>query len=180
MTVFFNSFVILLIVAVFTATNALVPSIKSNKIASRGTVLYENFGLDFAEDASINTPRRIFGEANLKNFVEEYDPEALLLGGKKYNILSRVRELRLLTATADSGLLEALETKGLTLSQIERLLPLIDDLNLLPLLIKNKDLLLGVAPLLIEPAPALIPVAASVLKTSGSAFFRSVYLALFT
>ena len=164
------SFVLLLIVAVFTSTNALVPSITSRKISTRGTVLYENFGFDFSEDASINTPKRIFGEVNLKNFVEDYDPDALLLGGPKYNIIQRIRELRLLTATADSGLLEALEAKGLTLAQVERLLPLIDDFNLLPLLIKNKDLVLAAAPLLIEPAPALLPVIAGVLKTSSAAF----------
>jgi hypothetical protein len=43
--------------------------------------------------------------------------------------------------------LEALEAKGLTLSEVEKLLPLADELNLLPLAVANKDLLLSLAPL---------------------------------
>ncbi len=79
--------------------------------------------------------------------------------------MGRVRDLKLLSQTADSGLLELLEEKGLTLSQAEKLLPLVDSLNLLPLLLRNKNLLLSVAPLLVEPAPALLPVVVGVLKT---------------
>ena len=101
----------------------------------------------------------------MKGFVEDYDPNALLLGGPKYDLLGRVRQLKLLSQTADSGLLELLEEKGLTLSQAEKLLPLVDSLNLLPLLLKNKNLLLSAAPLLVEPAPALLPVVVGVLKT---------------
>ena len=85
-------------------------------------------------------------------------------------MVERVRELKLLKATAESGLLEALEAKGLTLSKLEKLLPLIDEANLLPLLVKNKNLLLAAAPLLVEPAPALLPVVVSVLKTPASSF----------
>ena len=51
-------------------------------------------------------------------FVSSYDPEGLKVGGPKYEIIQRVRELRLVSATADSGLLEVLEKKGLTLSQV--------------------------------------------------------------
>ena len=72
--------------------------------------------------------------------------------------------------TADSGLLEALESKGITLSKLEALLPLADDLNVLPAVSANKNTLLSLAPLIIEPAPALIPVIVSVLKTSPVAF----------
>ena len=75
-----------------------------------------------------------------------------------------MRELRLLSTTADSGLLEVLEAKGLTLSQVEKLLPLADQLNLLPLAVKNKELILSLAPLIIEPAPALIPLVVGLLK----------------
>ena len=75
-----------------------------------------------------------------------------------------MRELKLLSQTADSGLLEVLEAKGLTLSQVEKLLPYIDELNLLPLAVAQKDAILKLAPLLIEPAPALIPVAVSLLR----------------
>ena len=40
----------------------------------------------------------------------------------------------------------------------------------MPLLVKNKGLLLGLLPLLVEPAPALLPVVASVIKTPASSF----------
>ena len=123
-----------------------------------------------AENPEENTPREIFGEVAYKTFVAETVPDGLLVRGDNYNIIERVRELKLLTLTAESGLLEALEAKGLTLSQVEKLLPVADNLGLLNLAVKNKNLLLSAAPLLIEPAPALIPVVTSLLKTPPSLF----------
>lgn len=102
------------------------------------------------------------------------------MGGPKYDLLGRVRELKLLSQTADSGLLELLEEKGLTLSQAEKLLPLADSLNLLPLLLRNKNLLLSVAPLLVEPAPALLPVVVGVLKTPSQNYIIPASLLLGT
>ena len=116
----------------------------------------------------------------MKNYVADYDPDALINGGPKYDILGRVRDLKLLSQTADSGLLELLEEKGLTLSQAERLLPLVDSLNLLPLLLKNKNLLLDVAPLLVEPAPALLPTIVGVLKTPSQNYIIPAALLLGT
>lgn len=58
--------------------------------------LIENFGLSIGEDPLANTPRLLLGEANYRNFVAEYDPDALLNGGKQYNIVERIRELKLL------------------------------------------------------------------------------------
>lgn len=130
----------------------------------------ENFFLDIAEDPEKNTPKQLYGEVAYKSFVGEYKPDALLLGGEQYDIITRVRQLKLLSLTAESGLLQALEAKGVTLSQIEKLLPLVDELGLLPLLVKNKELLLSLAPLLIEPAPLLLPVVVSVLKTPPASF----------
>lgn len=141
----------------------------------------ENFGLDIAEDQFENSVREIAGEANYKNFVASYNPEALLLGGPSYDVVTRLRELKLLTLTAESGLLQALEARGLTLSQIEKLLPLVDDLNLLPVLASNKDLVRNtLLPLLVEPAPLLLPLVVNVLKTNPSQFqlFGSVFLGL--
>lgn len=133
--------------------------------------LNENFGFDFSEDSYANTPKQILGEANYVKFVQSYDEKALRVSsGSRYDIIERIRALKLLTATADSGLLEALEAKGLTLAKVEKLLPLIDRLNLLPLLVKNKETLVGLAPLLIEPAPALLPVLTGLLNTSPSSF----------
>jgi hypothetical protein len=131
----------------------------------------ESFGFDFAEDQFKNSAREVAGEANYKNFVASYNPEGLILGGPSYDVITRLRELKLLTLTAESGLLEALEAKGLTLSQVEKLLPLVDELNLLPLLASNKDLVRNtLLPLLVEPAPALLPLVVSLLKTNPSQF----------
>ena len=96
----------------------------------------------------------------------------------KYDIIERIRELKLLSLTVDSGLLQALEAKGVTLSQLEKLLPVVDNLGLLPLVAKNKDLLLGLAPLLIEPAPLLLPLVVSVLKTPSTNFLVPGYALL--
>jgi len=134
--------------------------------------LQENFFIDLPtlNDPSKITPALLNGEANYKNFVEKYDPNALLLGGEPYSVIKRVRELGLLSATVDSGLLQVLEEKGLTLTQLERALPIIDNAGLLPLLVKNKGLLLGLLPLLVEPAPALLPLVVSVVKTPASSY----------
>ena len=50
------------------------------------------------------------------------------------------------------------------------MLPLVDDLNVLPAVVANKKTLLSLAPLIIEPAPTLIPIIVSVLKTSPTSF----------
>jgi hypothetical protein len=163
-------FIVIVALVAVASVDAFVSSRLSAKPSPRVAPVNENFFLDIAEDPAINTPKQIFGEAAYKSFVESYDPEALLIGGPKYNIVQRVRQLKLLTVTAESGLLEALEAKGLTLSQVEKLLPVVDSLGLLPFLSKNKELLLSVAPLLIEPAPALLPILVSVLKTPASTF----------
>jgi len=68
--------------------------------------------------------------------------------GKKNSIMGRVRELRLLSATAHSG---SLEGGILTLSQVEKLFPLADELGLQPLTVSQTDVVLSIGPLLIEP-----------------------------
>lgn len=86
--------------------------------------------------------------------------------------------MKLLSVTADSGLLQALEAKGVTLSQLEKLLPVVDNLGLLPLVSQKKDLLLSLAPLLIEPAPLLLPLVASILTTPSTNFLVPGYALL--
>ena len=148
--------------------------------------LQESFGLQIAtlNDPTKVTPPLLFGETSVKGFVGSYDKNALLLSEKSfavtddpknqnsgpYDIIERVRSLQLLSLTADSGLLEALEDKGITLSQIEKILPIVDDLGLLPLVAKNKGLLLSLAPLIIESAPSAIPLIVSVLRTPAVTF----------
>lgn len=136
--------------------------------APRVGPVHENFFLDIAEDPAVNTPKEIFGEVAYKNFADETVPNNLMTGN--YDAITRIRQLKLLTLTVESGLLEALEEKGLTLSQVEKLLPVADDLGLLPLLVENKDLALSVAPLLIEPAPALLPLLVKIIKTPSTTF----------
>jgi len=166
---------VLVLVVVLVLANTISALISSNsqtlvrKQAPRVGPVFENFFLDIGEDPAANTPRLLYGEVNYKNFVESYKPDALLIGGGSYNIIQRIRELKLLSLTVDSGLLDALESKGITLSKLEALLPLADDLNVLPTVASNKDTLLGLAPLIIEPAPLLIPIVVSILKTSPAA-----------
>lgn len=150
------------------STNAFTSPRINTRLLPRVKPLNENFGLKIAEDPVVNTDRTILGEVAYKSFVESYDPKALLIG--KYDIVERIRELKLLSLTVDSGLLDALADRGLTLSQVEKLLPLVDDLGLLPLLVKNKDLIVSLAPLIIEPAPVLLPVVKSVISTPPSTF----------
>lgn len=158
-----------LIIALFFVANveAFTSSRSGNRAAFRIKPVHENFFLDFAEDPAINTPGEIFGEVAYKTFVSKNNPRGLIAD---YDIIDRVRELKLLSVTADSGLLEALEAKGLTLSQVEKLLPIADDLGLLPLAVNNQGLLLTLAPLLIEPAPLLLPAVVAALKAPSGVF----------
>jgi len=90
----------------------------------------------------------------------------------QYNVIRRVRELELLKATADAGLLSKLEANGVDLATIEKLLPLAEDLGLLSLAGNNQQLLVnGVAPLLVEGAPFLLPAVAGALAVGPPAFF---------
>lgn len=90
----------------------------------------------------------------------------------QYNVIRRVRELDLLQATIDAGVLSKLEKNGLDLVELEKLLPLLEEYGLLSLAANNQQLLVnGVAPLLIEGAPLLLPVVAGALEVGPAAFF---------
>ena len=83
-----------------------------------------------------------------------------------------MRELELLKATADAGILSKLEDNGVDLETLEELLPVAEELGLLSLAANNQQLLVnGVAPLLIEGAPLLLPVVAGALAVGPPAFF---------
>merc|ERR1719261_1725322 len=91
---------------------------------------------------------------------------------RKYNVIGRVREINLLQATVDAGILSKLEKDGLDLATVEKLLPLAEEYGLLSLVANNQQLLVnGVAPLLVEGAPFLLPVVAGALEAGPSAFF---------
>jgi hypothetical protein len=91
---------------------------------------------------------------------------------RQYNVIRRVRELNLLQATIDAGVLSKLEKNGLDLVKLEELLPLLEQYGLLSLAANNQQLLVnGVAPLLVEGAPLLLPVVAGALEVGPAAFF---------
>lgn len=167
----YSMFALAALCSILSAVAYISPASLSRK-APRVQPVYENFFLPIGEDPAENTPAQLYGEVAYKNFVTTYNPEGLIVGGAKYDPITRIRQLKLLSLTAESGLLEALEAKGVTLSQIEKLLPLADDLGLLPLVSANKGLILSVLPLLIEPAPLLLPIIVSVLKTDSTLFLN--------
>jgi hypothetical protein len=87
-------------------------------------------------------------------------------------VIGRVRELNLLKATADNGVLSKLEANGLDLETIEKILPIAEELGLLSLAGGNQQLLVNlVAPLLVEGAPFLLPILGGALGVGPPAFF---------
>jgi hypothetical protein len=148
-------------------TTAFTSPLASKKVI-RAAPLSENFFLGLGEDPVENTPKELFGELSYQNFVQTYDPDGLIV--KEYDILGRIRELKLLSVIADSGLLEELDERGVKVSEVERLLPKIDDINLIPLAYNNRGILRTLAPLLIEPAPVLIPLLVKALQVSATTY----------
>lgn len=146
---------------------------------TRGRVSMETFNFLPGEDPVANTDPQILGEVNYKNFVEKKGGVDSPLLTRGYPVLERVQELKLLSKTADSGLLSSLEAQGLTLSKLEKVLPLAEELGLLELAAKNSDFLInGVAPLAVEPAPALLPLLSNVVGVPGGTFKGVAALAI--
>lgn len=138
--------------------------------ARPATTLSESFGFDFAEDSYKNTPDQLLGEANYKQWVNKIDANSFL--NRQYNVVRRVRELNLLKATADNGILSKLEKNGVDLATVEKLLPVAEELGLLSLAANNQQLLLnGLAPIVVEGAPLLLPLVAGALEVGPPAFF---------
>ena len=127
--------------------------------------LRESFGFDFVEDQAANTPFEILGERRLKTeWVRSYKPTATVIEGKPYRLFQEVQDKKILSATAESGLLGALDDLGLTLSDVEKLLPVVDKSGVLGLAKNNLPLaIVATGYLLIEPAPILIPVLGAAL-----------------
>jgi len=119
-----------------------------------------------------NTPSFILGEANLKEWVEDTNPNSFL--NRQYDVVRRVRELDILGLTAEYGILSKLEKNGLDLATIESLLPSIEGVGALSIVGSNQQLLVnGIAPLLVEAAPLLLPVVAGALDIGPLAFFAA-------
>merc|ERR1740138_48217 len=74
--------------------------------AGAAGVRMESFGFEFAENPNENSDPRILGEFKYKTqFVKGYKPKALVLTGYLYPIFKTTQEKRLLSTTADAGLL---------------------------------------------------------------------------
>lgn len=87
-------------------------------------------------------------------------------------MIRRVRELNLLKATAENGILSKLEAQGVDLATLEKLLPLLEQYGLLSLVGNNQQLLINlVAPLAVEGAPLLIPIIGGALAVGPPAFY---------
>jgi len=143
------------------------------------TRLYENFDIQMPNlgTAEENTPIALLGEKNVAKFINTVDDNSFK--NRQYNILERTRELDLLTKTADSGLLSALEKQGVDLETLEDLLPLINKLGVLEVVGNNQQLLLNaVAPLVVEGAPFLLPILAGAVNTGPAAFYGAAAVAL--
>uniref|UniRef100_A0A7S1CZ89 Uncharacterized protein n=1 Tax=Cyclophora tenuis TaxID=216820 RepID=A0A7S1CZ89_CYCTE len=157
----------LLVLAVATGVSAFTAPVALTRTS---TVLYENFGIDFAEDSYENTPDVLLGEANYKQWVEGVNDNAFLT--RTYNPLKRVRELDLLKATVDAGILSKLEKNGLDLVTIEKLLPVLEELKLLETAGNLQQILLNlVAFFLVEGAPFLLGPVGGALEVGPPAFF---------
>lgn len=174
MTGLISIFTLLLSTTAF-SVSAFTPSARSSSsVAQRrqsvaDISVQENFGFGFAEDSSDIT-NQLLGEANYKQWVGDIQDNSFL--NRQYNILGRVRELDLLTKTADVGLLSLLEKNGITLETLEGALETLDGLGVLSAAGSNQQLLVNlVAPLLIEPAPILLPLIAGALEVGPAAFF---------
>jgi len=151
-----------------TALVATPPSVvrSASSRAPPRTIAHESFGFSFAEDQVENTPLEILGERRLKTeFIAGYKPTATVLEGKPYPLLQEVQQKKLLSATSESGLLGSLEALGLSLSDIEKLLPVIEEAGLLGLAARNLPLVVILTGYgLVEPAPFLIPFLGAALK----------------
>merc|ERR1719231_1318609 len=145
-------------------------SVGSRQMARRATgaagLRMESFGFEFAENPNENTPAEILGEFKYKTkFVKSYKPKALLLTGEPYPLFAATQEKRLLSATADAGLLTQLTDLGLGLSDIEKLLPILEQNGLLSLAGKNLPFILNVLGyLVVEPGQVAIPAVTNLLK----------------
>mmetsp|Transcript_16846 Transcript_16846/g.46261 ORF Transcript_16846/g.46261 Transcript_16846/m.46261 type:complete len:223 (+) Transcript_16846:126-794(+) len=150
---------------------AFTPSATSRvqKVPS-STQLYEDFGLGLGEATYENQPDLLKGEQEYKQYVNRINDKNML--NRKYNVVQRVRELDLLQATVDNGILSKLEKNGLDLATVEKLLPLAEEYGLLSLAANNQQLLVNLAaPLLVEGAPLILPVVAGALEVGPTAFY---------
>lgn len=104
--------------AALVAKNDALRAASSAVTRTSTTRLHESFGIDSPTvfDAVKNTPPELLGEVNYKErFVASYKRDALLLDE---DLVTKIRKNRLLALTAESGLLEALQEKGLSLSKV--------------------------------------------------------------
>jgi len=156
----------------FTPTAPTSSRVVQSRHSTADVSVQESFGFDFAEDQEENTNPAIFGEANYKQFVGTIQDNSFL--NRQYNLLGRVRELDLLTKTADAQILSRLEKNGVDLATLEGVLPIVDDLGVLGVAASSQQLIInGIVPLLVETAPLILPVIGGALEIGPPAFFAA-------
>eukprot|EP00904_Undaria_pinnatifida_P006229 jgi/Undpi1/2736/HiC_scaffold_14.g06114.m1 len=87
------------------------------------------------------------------------------------DLLKQTEQLKLLSTASKLGLLSKLEAAGLTLKDVEKLLPLVDENDLIGLAKGFGPDLLKVAPVALKAAPAALPLLATALTVPGEALF---------
>ncbi|CAM9344782.1 unnamed protein product [Discosporangium mesarthrocarpum] len=108
-----------------------------------------------------------WGEEDYRGFVDTYKPDNLING--VYPIVDRVRSKKLLTATAEAGLLSALADAGLTLGEAEKLLPVLEESGVLSFVAKNGAVLINLFGFIaVEPAELALPAVVSLVKGLSS------------
>ena len=85
-------------------------------------------------------------------------------GGEIDKILSTLEREKILTKTAQLGLLSKLDRAGLKLSTAAPLLIKADELDLLGVVASSSDKVLGLAVTAVDLAPALLPIAGGLVK----------------
>lgn len=89
---------------------------------------------------------------------------ALRMGGEIDKILTSLERNKILTKTAQLGLLSKLDRAGVKLSTVAPLLVKADELDLLGVLAASSDKVLPLAVTAVEAAPALLPIAGGAVK----------------
>ncbi|CAM9848464.1 unnamed protein product [Discosporangium mesarthrocarpum] len=87
------------------------------------------------------------------------------------DLLIKTEELKLLSQASKLGLLGKLEAAGLTLKDVERLLPLADELDVIGLAQGLGPSILPLAPKVLDAAPSLLPILSAALSIPAPTLF---------
>ncbi|CAN0014932.1 unnamed protein product, partial [Phaeothamnion confervicola] len=94
------------------------------------------------------------------------------------DLIIKTEQLKLLSTASRLGLLSKLEKAGLTLKDVEKLLPLIDEYDVIGTGLELGDDVLKIAPTALDAAPALLPLAAAALNIPPAALYAAAFASL--